>query len=81
VVDIGSTPQFEAPVLADLYRKLVNRPYWAKTDPLAVDQETFKTGLREMADIQRRRGFPVVAANIEKTNFLLYGIPIVMLDG
>ena len=36
-MDIGSTPQFDAPVLAELCRRMIERPYWAKTDPLAVD--------------------------------------------
>ena len=69
-MDVGSTPQFVAPTLADLTQKLMARPAWAVMDPLAVDRETFESGLREMADIQRKRGFPVVGANIGKDNFL-----------
>lgn len=81
MTDVGSTPQYECPILADLTHRMMARPNWAVQDPLAVDRETYEQGLREMVDIQRKRGFPVMGAAIGKDNFLLWGTPVVMLDG
>lgn len=78
--DIGSTPQFEAPTLAKLTHRIDARPGWAVKDPLAVDRGTFDKALSEMTEVQKRRGFPVPTTSIDKPNFLLRGVPVVMND-
>lgn len=78
--DVGNTPQFEAPTLASLYSQITQRPLWAVEEPLAVDADTFEKALIEMADAQKRRGFPVAAAAITRRNFLLRGVPVVIHD-
>lgn len=78
--DIGDTPQFEAPTLAELATKIAERPFWAVEEPLSVDAETFVKAFSEMTEVQRRRGFPVATAAIEQPNFLLRGVPVVKHD-
>lgn len=79
-VDVGSTPQFEAPTLADLCRRINERPLWAVEDPLSIDPETYEIARNEMVEVQMRRGFPVACADIGRPNFLLRGVPVVMAD-
>jgi hypothetical protein len=80
-LDIGSTPQFEAPTIAGLMRQMAARPEWAKEEPLEVDSVTFEQAKREMEDIQRRQGRTVSAAPwIAARNFLLRGVPVVTND-
>lgn len=78
--DVGSTPQFEAPVLAELCTKLVQRARWAAEEPLAVDAETWQKARDEMVEVQKRRGFTVLGADIKQPNFLLMGVPVVVSD-
>jgi hypothetical protein len=79
--DVGNTPQLEAPTLAHLSSRMDCRPLWAIEDPFEVDANTFQTARSEMVEIQRRRGFPVASAAIDRPNFLLRGVPVVMADG
>jgi hypothetical protein len=74
---IGATPLFEAPTIARLSDQLIQRPLWAVRDPLPVDPETYRLGYQEMTEIQKRRGFPVAAAVMDRPNFLLMGVPVV----
>lgn len=77
--DIGNTPQFEAPILADLMQRIVHRPWWAMKDPLPVDPVTFEKANLEMAEVQERQGRRVIAAAwAPKPNFLLMGVPVVL---
>lgn len=80
--DIGRTPQRDVPVLAALTRQLYERPSWMMQDtvPLEVDPATWKQAREEMAGIQRDRGFPLAMAAIDRVNFLLRGVPVVMKD-
>lgn len=80
--DVGRTPQREVPALADLTRQINDRPLWMMQDsvPLEVDAETWKCAREEMVAIQRARGFPLASAAIDRTNFLLRGIPVVIND-
>jgi hypothetical protein len=79
--DVGNTPQFEAPTLAELARQINDRPLWEVRDkhPLPVDPETYQRGLSEMREVQSRQGRPVAAAGwLKQPNFLLHGIPVVI---
>lgn len=77
--DIGSTPQFEAPTLADLMHRIRNRPLWAMKDPLPVEPETWQKANSEMTEVQKRQGRGVAAAAwADKPNFLLMGVAVVM---
>lgn len=78
--DVGRTPQRECPVLADLTRQLHARPVWMMQDaaPIEVDAETWKQARAEMVEIQKSRGFPLATAHIDRRNFLLHGIPVVV---
>lgn len=81
--DIGNTPQFEAPTLADLARRLRDRPIWqiCERKPLSVDPETYERGLTEMRETMERQGRTVNAAPwAPKPNFLLMGVPVVQGD-
>jgi hypothetical protein len=78
---IGSTPQFEAPTLAVLSKQLYDRPLWQIQEraPLKVDPETYQRAFAEMREVQERQGRCVVAADwVDRPNFLLRGIPVVM---
>lgn len=77
---VGSSPQFEAPTLAGLCRQINERPIWAIEEPLPVDPVTYQKARDEMAEVQTRRGFPVACAAIDRPNFLLRGVPVVMAD-
>jgi hypothetical protein len=48
------------------------------TIPLETDIETWKAARSEMAEIQKSRGFPLATAMIDRPNFLLRGIPVVV---
>lgn len=77
-MSVGSTPQFEAPVLADLMRRIRDRPLWAMKDPLPVDPETYRKAHAEMTEVQQRQGRCVFAASdVDLPNFLLMGVPVV----
>lgn len=81
--DVGNTPQFEAPTLADLCRLINERPLWMLQDrvPLAVDPETYERASIEMREVQARQGRTVLAAAwVEQPNFLLRGVPVVIHD-
>lgn len=77
---VGSTPQREVPVLAQLSRRLIERPLYLHDQPLEVDSGTWKQARDEMVGIQRDRGFPLASANISQANFLLRGVPVVIND-
>jgi hypothetical protein len=78
MADIGTTPQLEAPTLADLTRQIDARPLWQVRNPLQVDADTFDRALIEMRDVQERQGRTVAkATDIEQDNFLLRGIAVV----
>lgn len=80
MTDVGSTPQIEAPTLADLYRRMVERPIWQTAEklPLEVDPDIFDRGLSELKDVLRKQGRPLaIALWISQENFLLYGCPVV----
>lgn len=74
----GSTPQFDAPTLASLCRQINERPLWAVEEPLPVDPETYQKASVEMEEVQKRRGFPVACAALDRPNFLLRGVPVVI---
>jgi hypothetical protein len=77
--DVGNTPQFEAPILADLMQRIVHRPWWSMKDPLPVDPETWQKANNEMREVQERQGRRVMAAEwAPLPNFLLMGVPVVM---
>ena len=78
--DVGRTPQREAPMLAKLTREMLERPLWMTRDtvPLEVDLETWKRAREEMVEIQKARGFPLAMASIDRVNFLLRGVPVVI---
>lgn len=81
--DIGNTPQFEAPTLAQLARQLHDRPLWQirERKPLSVDHETYRKAYSEMTEVQERQGRPVMAAAwADQPNFLLMGVPVVQND-
>lgn len=79
--DVGSTPQLEAPTLAELIAQMHARPLAFVRDPLPVDPETFQKAHAEMKDVQERQGRPVMAAAwADQPNFLLMGVPVVMSD-
>lgn len=78
--DVGRTPQRDAPALAVLHRQLVERPPWRADQPLETDEDTWKCARQEMAAINRDRGFPIAQASIDRTNFLLWGMPVVIKD-
>lgn len=80
-MNVGSAPQFDAPALASLCRRINERPLWAIEEPLLVDPETYGSARDEMAEVQKRRGFPVACAAIDRPNFLLRGVPVVMAGG
>jgi hypothetical protein len=78
--DVGSTPQLEAPTLADLYRRMINRPTWQTAEklPLEVDPDTFERGLSELRMVLADQGRALAVADwIKRENFLLYGCPVV----
>jgi hypothetical protein len=82
-IDVGRTPQFEAPTLADLTRKIYERPLWQTKEavPFPVDPETWQRANTEMREVMKRQGRPVYAADwAPRPNFLLQGIPVVMND-
>lgn len=81
MTDVGSTPQIDATTLASLCRRINERPLWAIEEPLPVDPETYELAREEMTEVQKRRGFPVSCAAIDRPNFLLLGVPVVMADG
>lgn len=78
--DVGRTPLLEAPALAELSRQIFARPLWMMQDtvPLEVDPETWKRAREEMVSIQKARGFALASASIDRVNFLLRGVPVVM---
>ena len=80
--DVGRTPQRECPVLAQLSRMIFERPTWMMQDtvPLEVDAESWKAARAEMVEVQKARGFPLATARIDRLNFLLRGIPIVVRE-
>lgn len=78
--DVGRTPQRDAPALAELSREIARRPLWLVDQPLEVDEETFGRARDEMKAIQRDRGFPLAMAAIDRVNFLLRGVPVVIKD-
>lgn len=80
--DVGRTPQRDAPALAKLSREIFDRPLWMiqEAAPLEVDLETWKQGREEMVAIQKSRGFPLAMAHIDRVNFLLRGVPVVIKD-
>jgi hypothetical protein len=78
--DVGNTPQIDAPTLADLYRRMVNRPTWQTAEklPLEVDPDTFERGLSELRMVLADQGRALAVADwIKQENFLLYGCPVV----
>jgi hypothetical protein len=78
--DVGSTPQLEAPVLADLYRQMARRPTWQALEklPLEVAPDIFDRGLIELRNVLADQGRPLAVAGwIAEDNFLLYGCPVV----
>lgn len=79
---IGARPQREAPALAQLTREMHERPLWMIRDamPIETDLETWQAARQEMVDIQKARGFPLAMAAINRMNFLLRGIPVVIKD-
>jgi hypothetical protein len=83
MADVGSTPQLDAPVLADLYRQMIRRPLWQTVEklPLEVDPDIFERGLSELRDVLAKQGRALaVAAWLKQDNFLLYGCPVVKSD-
>lgn len=78
--DVGRTPQRETPALAKLSRQINERPPYLADQPIAVDEETWKQARDEMVGIQRDRGFPLAMAAIDRVNFLLRGVPVVIKD-
>lgn len=78
--DVGRTPQRDAPMLAQLSRQIAERPYYLADQPIEVDEETWKRAREEMVAIQRDRGFPLARAAINRMNFLLRGVPVVIGD-
>lgn len=78
--DVGRTPQRECPALADLTRQIYARPLWMMQEaaPIEVDADTWKRARAEMVEIQKNRGFPLAMAHIDRQNFLLRGIPVVI---
>lgn len=83
MLDVGNTPQFEAPTLAALARQINERPLWQIKEalPLLVDPETWHRANTEMREVQERQGRHVAAASwAPLPNFLLHGIPVVMDD-
>lgn len=80
MTDADGMAQFEAPTLAELSRKIFERPLWQIRDklPLQVDPDTFEKARIEMSDVQARQGRAVAtAAWVKQENFLLRGIPVV----
>lgn len=78
--DVGRTPQREVPALAKLHRQLSERPPYLADQPLETDVETWKLACDEMRAINRDRGFPLASAAIDRVNFLLRGVPVVIKD-
>lgn len=78
--DVGRTPQREVPALAKLHRQLFDRPPYLADQPLETDVGTWKLAYDEMKAINEARGFPLASAAIDRVNFLLWGVPVVIKD-
>jgi hypothetical protein len=78
--DVGRTPQRDLPMLAALSRQLIERPLYLADQPLETDVETWKKAREEMVAVNKARGFPLASAAIDRVNFLLRGVPVVIKD-
>jgi hypothetical protein len=78
--DVGRTPLREVPMLAKLTRQLYERPRYLADQPIEADLETWKKAREEMVAINKARGFPLASAAIDRVNFLLRGVPVVIKD-
>lgn len=66
----------DAPHLSSIVNALMVRPLAFGSDPFFVSVETYACANAEMSAIMRERGWPVMAADIGRLNFLLMGVPI-----
>jgi hypothetical protein len=70
------------PVLQGVVHRLLNRPWWAAKEPLAVDPETYQRASHEMTEVLRARGWsgPGKCPDIRRPNFYLMGVPVFCAD-
>jgi hypothetical protein len=73
------------PHLALIANAILKRPLSERSDPLAVEPELWHRARGELQAVLNARGWPMVADKRTfdngHINFLLYGCPIVMLNG
>lgn len=82
---IGGGEQGElihAPDLAEVSRAIVQRPHYLADQPLAVDPQLWVRAQDQLRDVLQARGWPMLTDDkCRRMNFLLHGVPVVMLDG
>lgn len=81
---IGGGEQREivsAHALADVRRRIFDRPLYLHDRPIAVDPQLWHQAQGELRDILEARGWPLLVDDkTELPNFLFCGIPVVMSD-
>jgi len=69
-------PLIEAPALAFVWQKIVDRPPWLRPEPITIPADLFEQARSEMAAVLKRRGW-ALPAETGRPGFMLHGVYVV----
>lgn len=73
-------PLHDIPHVADVVKRIYDRPPWQRNEPLTIAPELFEQARAEYADVLQRRGWALPTAEMNRENFLIKGVTVVMGD-
>ncbi len=73
-------PLHDIPAVAEVVKRIYDRPFWQHAEPIEIDQDLYRHAKDEFAAVLEQRGWALSSAEIERENFLLRGVTIVMGD-
>lgn len=78
---IGGGPAIalhDVPHVAEVVKRIYDRPFWQHGEPLEVDPDLYERAQTEFRHVLENRGWGLQTAPLDRANFLLRGVPIVM---
>jgi hypothetical protein len=74
----AAIPLHDVPAVAEVVRRIYDRPPWLRADPLAIEPDLYREARAEYAKALEKRGWPVPYAEMDRDNFLLRGVTVMI---
>jgi len=68
----------DVPAVAEVVRRIYDRPPWLRSEPIEIAPDLYRDARAEYARALEKRGWSVPYAEMDRDNFLLRGVTVIM---